>query len=102
MKTKLSTLNNLSNLTKLELLDLRYRVNEELKEVENRSKIKIYKIFKEFDGTKYFYQKPNALKYLNEMISYEEIFDDNDSRIELNISYLSTTDAAKWCEDSLI
>ena len=89
----------LHTLTELELLDLRFRVNEELKNVENRSKIKIFKVFKEFDGTKYFYQRDSAISALNDMIKYDEVFDCNDSRVELHIEYLSETDAAKFCED---
>jgi hypothetical protein len=89
----------LSKLTQLELLDLRMKVNQEIESYSNRDKIKVFRVFLQFDGAKCFYQKENAIKYLIGMIENDEVYDENDNEVKLTVGYYSIAECEKLCED---
>lgn len=83
------TKTDFKSMSKLDLLDLRMKVNEELQRYDFREKIKVSRIFWELHGAKYFIKKENAVNFINEywMDDLEEVFEDK-NKIELTVYYL--------------
>lgn len=94
---------DLSKLTQLELIDLSIRINEELKEYENRDQIKVYNVFIEGVDTKTFFYRNNAVKYLLEYSDFAFLMGNDEysypKEISLKESHKCTAAAKQYCED---
>ena len=88
---------DLSKLTEMELLDLRKQVNDELIDYENRNKTKVYTVFIELIGTKYFINKEVAISYLKDCIDEDMLFDGNNATC--GIKYLTDAEVENYCQD---
>jgi hypothetical protein len=88
---------DLKNMTQMDLLDLRMKVNQEIEGYENRSKTKVYTVFISFDGTKYFLKKENAIQYLKECIEDDLLFDGNE--VKCHEKYLNDAEIESYCQD---
>lgn len=87
---------DLSKLTWLELIELRSQINEELKTIENRKKIKAFSVVA-FDDKKVFLKYENAKKHLLECLSDDDLFDVFDI-LSFNSVFIDEA-YSKHCED---
>jgi hypothetical protein len=89
---------DLKNMTKLELLDLRKEVNEAISGYDNREKTKVFTVFIQFTGTKYFLKKETAIQYLKDCIEEESIFE-NGNETKCGYAFLNDAEVMEYCED---
>ena len=88
----------LSGLTYLDLLDLRKQVNDELENIANREKVKVFKIFSSFTENVLFLNEQKALDYLKNAIEDESFTFTEDGQCYIEIKY--TDEANKqYCYD---
>lgn len=87
---------DLSKMTQLELLDLRFKIQQELDNYANREKTKVFAIFIEFTGTRYFIKEENALKAIAEMTEEKAFF--SGDKVEIKTAYLDNSNI-EICED---
>jgi hypothetical protein len=88
---------DLKKLTNIELLDLRMKVNEAIELYKDRDKTKVFTVFIEFIGMKYFLEKQNAINYLSECIKEEMVFDGNE--VKLHEKFLNDAEIENYCQD---
>lgn len=88
---------DLKNLTEMDLLNLRKEINDELATYKDRGKTKVFTVFIAFEGTKYFLEKENALKYFNECVGYDMVFDGND--VTLSEKFFNDAEIKNYCQD---
>lgn len=92
---------NVTELSELELFDLKNRIVNEFKDRKNREKILIYKVFVPFLVNEGFIKKENAIKRLQQFITEYEYVDDfkkEDDYIQLGISFIDKS-GLQSCED---
>ena len=87
---------NLKDLTQLELLDLRQKVNDELDEYSNREKILTCTIKQKYEDTRYFMKCKNAYQALLELIDEQDVFDLD---TQCCLTLLTVDQRKKLCED---
>jgi hypothetical protein len=87
---------DLSKLTWLELIELRSKINEEIKTVENRAKIQAFSVIA-YDVKNVFLNYEKAKAYLLECLSDDELFNDFDT-LSFNSIFIDEA-YSKYCKD---
>lgn len=84
-----------SKMTNFELLEERRKIDESIKTYSDREKVNAFKVFENFEGTKYFLNKSNASAYAIELIEISENF------VEMSLSEckLTQSEVENWCVD---
>ena len=88
---------DLKELTQLELLELRSKLNDELADYGNREKKKAYCINERGVSTRYFSKKNKAHAAVIDLIDDDGLFTNTD--VECSIVYVTTEEWKEICED---
>lgn len=88
---------DLQKMTYTDMLQLKMELNEQISKYDDREKTKVFTVFLAFDGMKYFIEKPNAIKYLQELITDGEVFNGNE--VKADEKYLTSAEVEQYCMD---
>lgn len=90
-----------SDKTDMDLRDIIREATEALNNYSNRTKTKVYGLFLPFTGWRYFIEKENAIKLLQEEIEDDLIFGEPEfegSPYQIQVKYLTDAEL-EYCRD---
>lgn len=87
---------DLTNLTYLDLIELRSQVNSEISKIDEREKSAVYGIYSYRDWD-YYIEKTNATKALTDLLADDEVIWDKDE-FKTKMAYVDSAHL-KYCKD---